>query len=244
MQYFLAVGLFAGFLSGFLGIGGGVVMVPSLLFLFPYLGIGGEHYVHMALATSVTTAFFLTLSSAVAHIRMGNASRSTVPLLALGGVSGAVFGTLLASFISGILLKKLFALFLIFSAFRMLGRGPGSGVSFRMPVWLIGFTAGFVAAFFGVGGGIVAVPALVVSGFSPLEAVGTSATLLPFLTASAAVGYGIRGYIYFPAVVAMAASGVVAAQVGARLSSKAPKDLLRKLFACLLFLVAIRILLD
>ncbi len=254
---FLVVGAVAGFLSGLLGIGGGVVMVPSLLFLLPEMGFPVSHYVHIAFATSITSAFFLTFSSALAHLRLGHAQRSSIVPLAAGGIVGAGLGSYLSSMLGGRILEKLFALFLVFSAIRLFLTPEGDG-RFKGKVLLyllVGLIAGCVAAFFGVGGGVVAVPSLIFLGFSPVEAVGTSAVLLPFITLSASLGYILTGrcvsglphlclgYVYLPAVVMLVVSGIVTAQLGARVAGNIPRQTLRRIFACLLVVVAVKILL-
>ncbi len=255
--YFSVVGLLAGFLSGLLGIGGGIVMVPSYLFLFPKLGLHEEFYVHMAMATSLSCAFFFTFSGSLAHLRLGNVSLSAIFPLALGGVLGAFMGSWLAGFVPGLFLKKLFAIFLFFSAFRLAFFEPKEGRSIlertKGLFFGVGLLSGVVASFFGVGGGVVAVPTLIFMGFSPVEAVGTSSTLLPFITFFAALGYvfgGLKivgvskhtlGFVYIPALFVVVPFGVVGAQLGARLSGSVPKKLLRRMFACLLIVVAVRI---
>ncbi len=254
------VGLFAGFCSGLLGIGGGVVMVPSLLFILPLLGFSEEASVHCAVGTSVTCAFFLTLSSAVAHLRMGHFEKHRIPYLALGGVFGAISGAFVSSCVSGVLLKKLFALLLLYFSYRMFSGNGASNSTYRRP-WgfpffiLTGILGGFVAGFFGVGGGVVVVPFLSFAGFSPLEAVGMSSSTLPFITLSSSLGHlyeglrcsyvpkGCLGFIYIPAVLAIVPFGILGAQLGARAAGRLPKMLLRKLFACLLVVVAVKILL-
>ena len=254
---FAFLGLLAGFLSGLLGIGGGVVMVPGLFFLLPKYGVPEDVYVHVSYATSLATAFFLTTSSAVAHIRMRHTRFSYVPYLALGGIVGALVGAKVAAFFSGELLRRFFALFLLFASYRIAFSTVVQGerrIEGKVAFTCVGMLAGFVAAFFGVGGGIVAVPFLIFAGLSPLEAVGTSSTLLPFITLTSVLMY-IRlgwhrvslpmvnlGYVCVPAVVAMVVCGVIGSQLGARVAHSIPRLLLRRIFACLLVLVSVKIL--
>ncbi|BAT71352.1 conserved hypothetical protein [Thermosulfidibacter takaii ABI70S6] len=257
--FFPVLGFLAGFLSGLLGIGGGIIMVPSLLFIFQKLRFLTEYYVHMAFATSLSTAFFLTLSGAIAHLRMGHSQIVRVPFLALGGILGATVGAKVATSLSGLILKKFFALFLVLVAFRLVfsSQPERSFCNTKKLIFLmVGFIAGFVAAFFGVGGGIVAVPILIFLGLAPIEAVGTSSTLLPFITLFAVLGYikagwgkplSIKyclGYVYLPATLSMVPTGIIGSQLGARVSKRVPKDALRKLFACLLIVVAVKIFLS
>ncbi len=251
------VGLVAGFLSGFLGIGGGIVVVPSLMFIFPKAGMPESVAVHMALGTSSLCAFFFTLSGAVAHLRMGHVRLSRALPAAVGGAAGALLGSHVASCTAGVVIKRLFAFLLIFSAYRMAFSRPhtgGGGVKGSVAFFLaVGLAAGVVGSFFGVGGGVVVVPALSFAGFAPTEAVGTSSVLLPFITLFSSIGYAVGGwhraslpamslgFIYLPAVFLVVPFGVLGAQVGARAAGAVPAGLLKRAFACLLAVVAVKI---
>lgn len=254
---FFLVGSVAGFFSGLLGIGGGVVMVPFLIFVLPKLGFSREIYVHCAFATSLASAFFITFSSMVAHAKLKNVYWGKIPFIGVGAVIGGIGGSTLASHVSGDILRKAFAFILIFAAYRIafsLNVKRLVIVKSGLVYLFIGFTAGFIASFFGLGGGIVAVPIMVLCGFEMKEAVGTSSAMIPWVTASAALGYVVNGwgnallpkfslgYVYVPGVIMLASSGIIFAQLGARLTLKVPQLLLRRVFACLLVIVAIKIL--
>jgi len=258
--WFPLVGLVSGFLSGLLGIGGGVLMVPFLIFMFPMLGFNREIYVHCSLATSSACAFFFTLSGTFAHARYRNVNWNNVPYLGAGAFLGAMLGSTVASHISGEVIKRFFTVFMLYVAYRLFFKTGGTFSEGKVKVggrkffFLLGLITGVVASFFGVGGGVIAVPVMTFVGFSIREAVGTSTAMIPFTTFSSAFGYVINGwnnpylpeyslgFVYIPAVMLIVPFGVVMAQVGAAVATRAPQDVLRKVFACLLVVVAVKIL--
>ncbi len=257
-------GLLAGFLAGLLGVGGGVIMVPMLFYLFPTLGFPPEVAVHMALGTSLASATFLSLSSSMAHIKRGHFHKEGFPFVAAGGLLGAVVGSTIATHVNGVLLKKAFALLLFYAAARIgLNVGAKEGVEEEIvtprPAILfpVGLAVGTLASFFGIGGGVVAVPLMVIIiGFPMTLAVGTSASLIPFITGMGAAGYaffgshsGISlpphslGYVHLPSWISLVVGGTVGAQVGARLTDRVRVSLLRRAFAVLLLFTGVKILL-
>ncbi len=257
-------GLVAGFLAGLLGIGGGVIMVPLLFYLFPALGFSHEVAVHMALGTSLASATFLSLSSSLAHIWEGHFHREGFPFVAVGGLLGAVVGSTIATHVNGVILKKAFALLLFYAAARI-GLNVGSKTEEKCEIvtprplvlFPVGMAVGAIASFFGIGGGVVAVPLMViVIGFPMTLAVGTSASLIPFITATGALGYaffGVHsgfslpphslGYIHLPSWLALVIGGAIGAQLGARFTERVNVATLRRVFAVLLLFTAIKIIL-
>ncbi len=256
-------GLVAGFLAGLLGIGGGVVMVPLLFYLFPALGFPQEVAVHMALGTSLAAATFLSLSSSLAHIRKGHLHKEGFPFVAAGGLVGAMVGSTVATHVNGMILKKAFALLLLYASARIgLNVGPKGEddheVDTPKPLVLfpVGMAVGAIASFFGIGGGVVAVPLMViVLGFPMTLAVGTSASLIPFITGTGAFGYAFfgahsglalpphsLGYVHIPSWIALLLGGTVGAQLGACFTEKVRVAVLRRAFAVLLLFTALKII--
>jgi uncharacterized membrane protein YfcA len=118
----LAIGLAAGFMAGLLGIGGGVLMVPAMVLL-----LGFDQ--HVAQGTSLLVIIPAALSGSFTHYRNGRLFLRDAAMLAAGGVVGAVLGSIFALSIDDEILRRLFAVFIIVSAVRMLlpkdlGRRP------------------------------------------------------------------------------------------------------------------------
>ena len=117
----LMIGLagLAGFLAGLLGIGGGLVLVPGLYFIFTNLGYDGANLMHVAVGTSLATIIGTGFSSARAHYKRGSVRIDLVKMIGVGMVIGVVIGTLIASVVSGFWLKVFFAVTLVALAFLM-----------------------------------------------------------------------------------------------------------------------------
>ena len=254
---YAATGILAGLLAGLMGIGGGLVIVPSLLFAFALQGLEPRYLAHLAVGTSLAAIVPISLSSLWAHHRRGAVEWSLVLLLAPGLMLGAWSGAWLADQMSTLWLKRLFGSFLLVVALQMASgfrpvRGSGSGDArglFTVIGWLIGGVSGVV----GIGGGTLTVPFLVWRGRSLPGAVATSAACgLPIALAGAAgflfFGAGVQipgaaGYVHWPAMLAIALFAIFTAPLGARLAHTLPVVRLRRLFAVVLVIVGARLLL-
>jgi uncharacterized membrane protein YfcA len=250
----LALGITAGFLAGLLGIGGGMLMVPFLTFIFNHRGIEQGLAVKMAIATSMATILFTSLSSLRAHHRHGavrwDLVRGLAPGIVLGGLAG---GGGIFALIKGQGLAVLFAAFVGFSAVQMLlDRKPSP--SRQMPGWAgqaaAGGGIGLMSGLVGAGGAFVSVPFMVWCNVPLRNAVGTSAALGFPIAMASTLGYliagwslppsvpGAFGYLYLPALVIITLASVMLAPLGARTAHRIDVKSLRKLFALLLLALA------
>ena len=256
---YLAAGVAAGILSGLFGVGGGVIIVPVLLLLFGLQGIPESVSMHMAVASSLAIIVTTSISSVHAHARRGGVRWDLALTLTPGIIVGALGGASLAAWISGDALRVIFALFLATVALRM-GFSPEIRSSLTLPgragLGLVGSGIGVLSALVGIGGGSLSVPFLAKCGVTMREAVGTSAACgLPTALAGT-IGFMISGwnhpelppwtsgYVFWPAVLAVAITSAMLAPVGAMLAYRLPAKVLRRLFAILLGLMAVRLLLD
>jgi len=254
----IAVGVVSGVLAGLLGIGGGLVIVPSLAALLVTRGVAADIAMPMAVATALGSMLLTSLSSAISHARHDNVDWSVVirlgPAVALGGAGGAT----LAAALPGLVLARIFALLAGAIALRMLlgARSPSPGsVDARTPRprgwWMFGPVAGALSAMIGIGGGSFNVPYLVHNGYSTLRAVGIAAACgwpialggsLAFIVEGRdEIGVpGALGYWYLPGVVVIGIVGSLAAPLGARLARRIGSDALKRAFGLFLLLVAVR----
>ena len=259
--FIVLVGGIAGFLSGLLGIGGGIVMVPLLFWVFPKWGLSQDVAVPLTLGTSLASAVCFTFSGALGHWRRGVIDWRRVPWLVLGGVMGAMVGSSLAVWVGGPGVKKAFSLLLLFAFYRMTfsslqrsGRG-GEPPRGRVPFLFIGVATGLVGSFFGVGGGIVAVPLMVlVFRFPPLEAVATSSAIIPAIAGAGALGYIYHGwgrvglppwslgYVNLMAWALLVSGGALASQLGVWVGHRVDGTSLRRVFGVLLLFVAVKLM--
>lgn len=257
LLFYCLVGGVAGFIAGLFGIGGGVVIVPALLFAFAQQGIDATVMTHMAIGTSLATIAVTGSSSAFGHWQRGAVARSLLVRLLPGLIAGAVLGGLLASVLPAAQLQLLFGVFLILLALRLLlSRMPGASNegAGTLETFGAGTVIGTFSALFGIGGGVLSVPWLLRSGASMTRAIGTSAACgIPIAAFGAltfvATGYRhaalpdhASGFLYWPAFLGMVLCSVPFARLGVAAAHRLPADLLRKLFALVIMLVGLKII--
>lgn len=254
------LGSLAGFLAGLLGIGGGIILVPLFLWVFEAAGFSSEVLVHIALGTSLAVIIPTALSSTFGHRKRGNVMWHQVVSLCLGGAAGAFLGASLAALLSGVWLKGLFGLMQLLVALQLVIFSPRLPPERTDPVPLVqlaavGLAGGAFSAFFGVGGGVIAVPLMViVLGFPIHLAVGNSSALIVVSSLSGALSYMLHGwghahlppyslgYVNALVFLLVAPFTIVAARLGVRVASRTTHDKLIKIFAVLLVLVGLRMI--
>jgi uncharacterized membrane protein YfcA len=254
----LALGVFTGFFAGLFGIGGGGIMVPMLTILFAHQQFPSEHIVHMALATSMAAIVPTALASLRAHHKHHAVLWSVVIKITPGILLGTFAGTFLASYLSIKPLAIFFSCFMTIVALQMmLNRKPQPSRQLPGAIAMsaIGSGIGAVSALVAIGGGTLTVPFLVWCNITLPIAIGTSAGVGLPIALSGAAGYWLNGagieglpiytlgYIYWPAVLAIASMSFLTAPLGARLAHKLPIALLKKAFAVLLVCLSIQMLL-
>jgi len=256
---YLVLGVVAGLLAGVFGIGGGVVIVPTLIFAFKLQGFAPTSLSHLAVGTSLATIVVTSVSSVRAHHQARAVDWPLFRLLAPGIVVGSMAGVLLAAGLSGFVLQLAIGVFLLLVALQMaLDWQPAP--QRQLPGGKVMVTAGGVigalSAVFGIGGGSLTVPFLTGCNLPVKRAVATSAACgLPLALAGAAVnmlvGRGAQdlpdwstGYVYWPAFFGIAVTSVVSARYGARLAHRLPAAVLKRAFALLLLLVGCRLIYD
>ena len=255
---YLVLGSFAGVLAGLFGVGGGMIIVPVLVYSFALQGFAPEVLTHMAVGTSLATIAFTSINSVRAHNKVGAVRWSLFLWMALGIVFGCVLGALTASILSGPLLQKIIGVFAICVAIQMAFElHPKAALSEpdKPSLVVAGGVVGWASTIFGIGGGSLTVPFLVWRSLPMQQAVATSAACgMPIAVAGAIsfmwTGWSSEalpdwslGYVYLPAVIGIAATSVFFAGYGARLAHRLSQRLLKRLFALLLVSVGINFLL-
>ena len=253
----MLLGAFTGCFAGMLGLGGGMMLVPFLTFMFTRQHFPAELVVHMAIATSLTTIVFTTSASVRTHHGRGAVQWKTVRWLGLGALLGTFVGAHVASHLHSGWLALFFGGFVGLSALRMFsGAKPdaaqlGEQRMLAAPLVLAaGGGIGALSSMLGAGGGFLTVPFLRWRGVPMRTAVGTSAAtglliaiggLLGYVTA----GLGAQGlpryslgYVYVPALLACSATSVISAPIGASLTHRLPVHLLQRVFSLLLLTLA------
>lgn len=257
--YCIPFGALAGIIAGLLGVGGGILIVPYLAWLFARQGMPSELIMHMAIATSLGTIIVTSLSAIRAQHRRGAIDWSVARLLVPGILIGAWLGAGVAHNLPNDALRIFFGSFLIVVSLRSL-----LGVQTKphrelpqnvLPISTAGGIIGLISSLVGIGGGTMMVPYMAWHNVAMKNAVAMgSACGLP-IALSGAVGYvwlglsvpelpvGSLGYVYLPALFGIILSSMMFAPLGVRLAHTLPADRLKMIFASVLLLVGLNMVL-
>ena len=254
---YIVLGACAGVLAGLFGVGGGMIIVPVLVFSFTAQGFDPGVLTHLAVGTSLATIIFTSINSVREHQRKGAVRWPVFTWMTLGILLGAGLGSLTAASIQGPMLQKIIGVFAILVALQMsldLKPKASRDVPGKPGLTLAGVVIGWASAIFGIGGGSLTVPFLTWRSVPIQQAVATSAACgLPIALAGAlsfmVVGWHDEhlpdwslGFVYLPALVGIALTSMFFARFGARLAHKLSPRLLKRLFALLLLVVGLNFL--
>ena len=250
----LATGVVVGFLAGLLGVGGGMMMVPVMTLLLAQRGVEGGLAVKMAIATSMATILFTSLSSVRAHHRLGavrwDLARQLAPGIVLGGLAA---GAGAFAVLKGQGLALFFTAFIGYMAVNMLRNKPPQAGRAMPGAWItasVGAAIGFLSGLVGAGGAFMSVPFMTRHNVPPRVAVGTSAALGFPIALASTVGYlvagwglppalpGAVGYLYLPGLLIVSVASMSMAPLGARTAQRIQVAQLKRFFAAMLLLLA------
>ena len=253
-----AASIIAGILAGLLGVGGGIVLVPVMFWILTAIRFPAELSMHMAVATSIATIAFTSVSSARAHHRRGAVDPALLRRWGPGLVLGALAGGLAARFVSPDGLRAIFGVIALGVAVNMaLPRAlvlrdslPASAAAHGA----MGATTGFLSALMGIGGGTLSVPILTAFSVATRRAVGTAAAFGFLIALPAAIGFMISGwtvpdrpplsagYVSLPAAALILPFTIGFAPLGARIAHAVDPVWIRRAFAVFLALTGLRML--
>ena len=253
---FALIGIFSGYFAGFLGIGGGFIVVPALTFLFLKDPETAPWAIHMAVATSLAIMLVTSMSSLLAHHRKGAIHWPLVQLMAVGLTAGAILGAALADYLQGEALIRVFGVFAILAGFQLiLSRHTEGGkpLPAQPSASAAGGFIGLISALIGIGGGAMTVPWLLWHGVHPKNAVATSAACgYPIAIAGSlsfvVLGQGgglpdsALGYVHLPAFAGIALLGALTAPLGAATIHRLPPAAVRRYLGLFLALVGAHML--
>ena len=254
----VATGVFAGILAGLLGVGGGIVIVPVLFFLFQGFGVSPESAMLIATATSLATIVPTSISSIRSHNQKGNVDFNLLRRWAIFILIGVLLGSWLVTRVDGSLLTVLFGMIAVLSALNMLFRTGKSALYQQLPgragQGIMGASVGFFSSMVGIGGGTISVPLLTLYNYPAHKAVGTAAAIgliisLPGALTMLILGrtpidapagtFGLVNLFGFMCIVPLT---VLFAPVGASLAAKLDAGKLKKIFALVLLFTGVRML--
>jgi uncharacterized protein len=251
-------GLLAGFLTGVFGIGGGIVLVPVLLYYLHATGVSSLVSTHVAIGTSLLVVIFASGAQAWGYWRANQVIWRGVVLVALAGVVGALLGSSIAAGLEGPSLRKIFGFVLLVAVARLFSGRRKQGKELEpnlalQPLMATGLLVGLVSSLSGVGGALIAVPLLYTYMRFPLrKASGTSSAAIVITAAAGAAAYlfrgwgneflppGMPGFIDWQPAVPLILGAVPGAILGTRLAARADTGLVRNIYAVILLVVMLR----
>ncbi len=227
---YLSLGAVAGVLAGMMGIGGGIIMVPALFFVFQMQGFSEQILMHMAVGSSLATVVFTALSSTRSHHRRGAVLWPVFRWLTPGIIVGALLGASLAKYLPTDVMRICFGIFELLVAIQIgFGFKPAAAQVLFPPKVLAaaGAVIGSISSVLGIGGGTLTVPLLLWCNVTMPKAVGTSSAIGLPLSLAGATGFiltgwgnqllpgGATGYLYWPAILSVIITSTLCAPLGA-----------------------------
>jgi len=255
----MLLGLIAGLLAGLFGLGGGVVIVPALVWMFSSYGFPTDLIMIMAVATSLSTIVFTSVASILTHHKLGAIKWANVIRLSPGILLGAGLGAVVADYIAADVLKYFFVTYLFYVSLKMawpqkINNKTVRKINNRVD-YLVGPGIGFLSSLLGIGGGTLTVPYLLSRKLAMKNAVAVSSVCGFPIAVSSTVSYIVLGwkvdllpewgfgYIYLPALAGIIICSTLTAPIGAKLANKLPAKQLKRYFSIVLFLIAFKMIL-
>ncbi|TSA53311.1 MAG: sulfite exporter TauE/SafE family protein [Nitrosomonadaceae bacterium] len=255
---YLLLGAMVGFFAGLLGIGGGLIMVPVLTFIFSAQHFPADRILHLALGTTMAAIIFTSISSLRTHHAHGAVNWQVVQHLTPGIVIGTLGGATLAGALSSQFLGVIFVVFIFYAATQMLLKTapqPSRQLPGKVGMFAAGNVIGAVSSLVAIGGGLLTVPFLSVCNVRLQQAIGTAAAVGFPIALAGAIGYIVNGmaqsqalpeyslgYVYLPALGWIVLASMLTAPLGARTTHAVQTGTLRKVFVALLYLLGIKML--
>ena len=254
---YLLMGLFVGFFAGLLGIGGGLILVTLMVYLFTVQGFPADRLLHLALGTSITSIVFTSISSLRAHHKHGAVRWDILRAAVPGLIVGTLLGTVVADQLQSKYLAIFFVIFVYCSAVQMFADvkpKPTRQLPGKAGVSVVAVIVGIVSSLVGVGGGVMTIPLMSLCNVPMRQAIGTSAALGLPIAVAGTVGFIVTGlgkdhlpalslgYVYLPALIGIVIGTFVTVPWGAKMAHSMPVTTLKKIFAVILFILATRML--
>jgi hypothetical protein len=253
----IVLGAVVGFLAGLLGIGGGLVIVPALVYLLPMLGIDQSVIMPMALATSLATIVITSSTAAYSHHKNGNIPWDLAKILVAFVAVGALLGAYIADNLSAKSLALIFSIAVILLAIYMLRsirKIKNRPLPSHRVLRSVGVFTGCLASLMGISGGAILIPTLTYFGMQLRHTIGVATACGMVVALFGSLGYIFTGwhndhlpswslgYIYLPALLGIVLSSSLFARVGVKQAKKLPVRTLKKLFSFFLIIVAIKMI--
>jgi len=249
-----ASAIVTGFMAGFFGIGGGLIMVPVLFYLFAFVGIEKSFVMHMAIGTSFLIIIPNSIISTMTHMKFKAVEFDIVKTFGFFVVIGVVLGTVFAVSLktSGLILffsimTMIFAIYFLIEKETINPAPRKINLIYKV---IFGFLSGFLSAPMGIGGGVFNTPIFKMFGYPINVAIGTSAAIGFLISLIGAISFAISGsyfninaplslgFINIPAFLIFIPITTFMARIGAETVHKFNKRVIGKIFGTYLFIVA------
>ena len=249
-----------GFMAGLFGIGGGLITVPVLFYIFNSVGLDQSFIMHLAVGTSFAIIIPTSISSVLTHIKYKAVDFDIVKTFGIFVVLGVILGTIFAANLKTSGLILFFSIMtMIFALFFLILKEKNNPIKKKVNLSIkifSGLISGFLSAPMGIGGGIINTPILKMFGYSINVAIGSSAALGFLISLIGAFGFIISGkylniqapfslgFVNIPAFLIFVPITTFMAKFGAKTVHKVNKKLIGKLFGFFLFVVSVRLFLE
>ena len=251
--------LFAGFFAGFFGIGGGIITVPCLFYIFGSVGIDKSFIMHLAVGTSFAIMIPTALMSVYTHYKHKAVDFDILKSYGIFVVTGVIIGSLIAAYLNTQSLVLFFSLALYLLAINLFFLKDKTKLKLSFNLFqrtTLGFVVGFVSSLMGIGGAIMNVPILKFVGYTINSSIGTAASIGFLISIFGCIGFFFTGifiktslplsigFINIPAFMIFIPITMYMAKVGANTVHKMNRKIITKLFAGFLVVIASRFLYD
>tara|TARA_B100000700_G_scaffold147498_1_gene164320 strand:+ start:987 stop:1817 length:831 start_codon:yes stop_codon:yes gene_type:complete len=247
----------AGFFAGFFGIGGGIITVPCLFYIFGSIGIDKSIIMHLAVGTSFAIIVPTAMMSVYTHYKHKAVDFSVIRSYGIFVIIGVIIGAFSAALMETKSLVLFFSLIIYFLALNLIFLKDKSKIKIKFSIiqrTVLGFFVGFISSLMGIGGAIMNVPILKFVGFTINKAIGTAASIGFLISIFGTLGFLITGmfaeqniplsagFIYIPAFLIFIPITIIMAKIGATTVHKIRRDIIAKLFGFFLIIIASRFL--
>ena len=256
---FVGIGCFGGFLAGLLGVGGGVVYGPAILIILKKWNIPDEILFPLTFGTSLFIIIFTSFSAVIKYQMSKSIIWRAVFIMSFFSILGALVGVIVVVHSPAYILQRLYGLLLFFASYRILKQLTAA--EDREPIFNItylavcGFIIGIISSTFGVGGGIIGVPLMILVLRFPVKNVaGTSSAIIVFTSIAGVIRYvmagfengfipdGSFGFVNIKIALPFMAGAVIFAPVGAYLNGKVKTKSLKVIFAVFLISMGVKLI--
>jgi len=249
--------ILVGFMAGFFGIGGGLIMVPILYYIFSFVGIEKAYVMHIAIGTSFSIIIPNSIISTMTHMKFKVVDFSIVKTFGVFVAIGVVLGTIFAVNLKTSNLILFFSIMtMIFAIYFLIEKEKINAIPKKINLVyriICGFLSGFLSAPMGIGGGVFNTPIFKIFGYPINVAIGTSAAIGFLIALIGGVGFALSGsylninvplslgFVNIPTFLIFVPITTYMAKIGAKTMHKVDRNIIGKIFGVYLFIVACRL---